>query len=100
MAASKDDLPGAISEIEWHWLRQHLERDAVIVVDERLDLAEAAARLAADDTTAVRGFIADGLLLKPTLGQLAIWNAEPARRFRMLIAQPYVLIQEIPTKGA
>lgn len=94
---NSSDFRPRIEEVEWHWLRLHLERDAVIVAAPELDLAEAAARIAADDTAMVSAWIADGRLAKPTLEQLALWNADPARRFRMLIVQPYVLIQDQPT---
>ena len=83
-----------VSEIEWVWLRSHLERDAVIVVAPDLDLGAAAQRIAADDTGDVAAWIAAGRLSKPSSRQLADWNADPAKRFRMLIVQPYVLIQE------
>ena len=85
-----------IEEVEWQWLRLHLERDAVIIVAPQLDLAAAAARIAADDTEAISAWIADGRLRKPSLEQIGAWNAEPGRRFRLLIVQPYVLIQEPP----
>ena len=89
-----ENEPTRIEEVEWHWLRLHLERDAVIIVAPQLDLAEVAARIAADDAPTVSAWNAAGRLSKPSLEQIGAWNAEPARRFRMLIVQPYVLIQE------
>lgn len=85
-----------IEDVEWHWLRPHLDRGALIVVDPALELAEAAARISADDTTTVSAWIAAGRLAKPIREQIAAWDAEPLRAFRMLIVQPYVLIQERP----
>jgi hypothetical protein len=85
-----------IEDVEWHWLRPHLDRGALIVVGPALDLAEAAARIAADDTAAVGAWIASGQMAKSTPAQIAAWDAEPLRAFRMLIVQPYVLIQERP----
>ena len=96
MPASRDELGSPLAEVEWHWLRLHLERDAVIVVAPDLDLEEAAAQIAADNSAAAAAWIAEGRLTKPTLEQLASWNAEPAKRFRMVIVRPYVLIQDIP----
>lgn len=90
---------GDIEQIEWHWLRLHLERDAVIVAAPGLDLQEAAARIAADDRETVGRWIAAGELGKPTLEQIGAWNAEPAKRFRMIIVQPWVLIQVLPKQG-
>lgn len=85
-----------IEDVEWHWLRPHLDRGALIVVDPGLDLTDVAARIGADDTAAVGAWIAAGRLAKPTLAQITAWDAEPLRAFRMLIVQPYVLIQERP----
>ncbi len=91
---NKENAPARIEEVEWHWLRLHLERDAVIIVAPELDLAEAAACIAADDAAAVSAWIADGRMSKPSLEQIGAWNAETTRRFRILIVQPYVLIQD------
>jgi hypothetical protein len=90
----------AVEEVEWHWLRPHQERGAVIVVAPALELAAAAGRIADDDAAAVKGWIAAGLLTKPGLEQIAAWNAEPGKRFRLLIVQPYVLIQDLPADAA
>jgi len=85
-----------IEDVEWHWLRPHLERGALIIVAPDLDLADAAARISADDTVQVGSWVAAGRLAKPTRQQIAIWDDAPVRTFRMLIVQPYVLIQERP----
>lgn len=85
-----------IEEVEWHWLRPHLDRGALIVVDPTLELADAAASISADDTVRVGAWITAGQLAKPTLEQITAWDADPVRAFRMLIIQPYVLIQERP----
>ena len=91
-----ENEPARIEEVEWLWLRLHLERDAVVIVAPELDLGEAAARIAADDAPTVSAWIAAGRLSKPSREQIDAWNADPARRFRMLIVQPYILIQEPP----
>ncbi len=84
-----------IEEVEWHWLRLHLERGALIIIQPQLALREAARTVAADEVAEVRGWIEAGQITKPTLEQIAAWNAEPGKRFRMVIVQPYVLVQEI-----
>ncbi|MBE0599579.1 MAG: DUF2288 domain-containing protein [Desulfuromonadales bacterium] len=93
------EIDGKPEEIVWHWLRPHLERDAVIVAAPGLDLQKVASRLAADDAATVGRWIAEGELGKPTAEQLEGWNAEPAKRFRMTIVQPWILIQEPPPEG-
>ncbi len=98
-----DSQPAAeeqLAVIEWHWLRPHLERDALILVAPDLSLEEAAARIAADDTATVGGWIAEGRLVKPTAAQIEAWNGDPARPFATLIVQPFVLAREInPSSG-
>jgi hypothetical protein len=82
-------------EAEWEWIKPHLDRDAVIVVSPRLDLGDAGAKIAGDDTETVKIWLAQNVLAKPTAEQIAIWAREPHRRFKVLVVQPYVLIQEI-----
>jgi len=94
--STEKNLADEIESVEWHWLRPHLERGALIVVAPEFDLAEAAARISADDSTHVGAWIADGQLAKPTHTQIASWEKDPTRTFRMLIVQPYVLIQARP----
>jgi len=73
-----------------------MERDALILVGRNLDLVEAAARISEDDTAQVGAWITTGRLTKPNLEQIRVWEADPTRAFRMLIVQPYVLVQEQP----
>ena len=96
MNSSPKKLADEIEDVEWHWLRPHLGRGALIIVASDLDLTDAAARISADDTVQVGAWVAAGRLAKPTREQVADWDQDPTRTFRMLIAQPYVLIQERP----
>lgn len=97
MTSTPNELNAQIEEVEWHWLRLHLERGAVIIVAPELDLVEVACRIASDDSPAVGAWISEGKVAKPTLEQIALWNADPLKRFRMLIVQPYVLVQDLPS---
>jgi hypothetical protein len=94
VSSIQEKLADEIEDVEWHWLRPHLERGALILVAPDLDLVEAAARISADDTVQVSAWIAAGRLTKPTREQIADWDEDPTRTFRMLIVQPYVLIQD------
>lgn len=78
----------------WIDLKDHQERNAIIIVDESLDLVEVANAVAGDDAKIVQGWIVSGKLTRPTPEQLAAWNAMQAKEFRFVIAQPYVLVQE------
>lgn len=82
-----------VDEAEWSWLREHAERDVVIVVATELELAAVGEAVGADDAPKVDEWIRRGLLTKPTAEQLARWNAAPATRFLVLVRGPYVLVQ-------
>ncbi len=92
--ASQEELMRSVDEAEWGWLKAHLERGGLIVVARNLDLVESGLKIAADDSAAVRGWIDRGLLTKPSQEQIASWDLDRGRKFKVLIVSPYVLIQE------
>ncbi len=94
MVPSREKLALQVDEAEWGWLRPHLERGGVIVVDPTLDLVEAGLAIAADDSATVAAWIGASRLAKPSREEIAAWDATPGKRFRSLIISPYVLIQE------
>lgn len=96
MKSTEKKVANEIEAVEWHWLRPHLERGALIVVAPTLDLAAVAACISADNTNQVGAWIAGGQLAKPSREQIAGWDADPVQTFRMQIVQPYVLMQELP----
>lgn len=94
---SQEELAATVGEVPWDALRPHLERDALILVNGSLDLADAGHALARDNAPLVREWISSGKIGKPNPSQLALWDAERhSRMFLILVIQPYVLIQEIP----
>jgi hypothetical protein len=84
-----------IETAPWRELRPHLGRDAIIVIRPELDLSAAARAVAGDDAAAVRLWLDEGAVGKPSAAQLEEWEAAPGRPFRFVIVQPYVLIQEV-----
>ena len=80
--------------VAWHWLRPHHQRDALWVVAANLELEAVGAALTRDDAQAVRAWLADGSLCKPTKEQLASWESDPLHPLAMLIVQPFVLVQD------
>lgn len=94
MIPSREDLALAIDEAEWYWLRAHLGRGGLILVDDGLDLAEAAHKVLKDDTDSIEQWILSGRIGKPSESQILHWNNENRKKFAMLIVSPYVLIQE------
>ncbi len=84
-----------LAEVTWRELKIHLQRDAIIVFSAEIDLIEAAVAVADDDKNRVESWLAAGQLGKPTDQQLKNWETETDNLFRMLIVQPFILIQEI-----
>ena len=94
MEELRDELAKMVDEAEWDWLMPHAQRDAIVLVTAGLELAEVGVAIANDNTSAVEHWIAEQLLYKPTPEQLADWAGDRNRRFKALIVQPYVLVQD------
>jgi hypothetical protein len=94
MIPNKEELAMRIDEAEWSWLRAHLERGGVILVDDNIDLADAALRVAEDDAETIEQWITSGRIGKPSESQIHAWDTDKHKKFAMLIISPYVLIQE------
>ena len=94
MIPSKEELALAIDEAEWSWLRVHLGRGGLILVDDCLDLAEAAYKVACDEADIIEKWVFSGIIGKPSESQMHQWDTDYHKKFAMLIVSPYVLIQE------
>lgn len=94
MADHAEEVPLGAEIVAWHWLRAHHERDALWVVTPILDLEAVGAALARDDAESVRSWLAAGSLRKPEEVELDSWNSDPLHPLRMVIVQPFVLVQE------
>lgn len=94
MKPTKEELALQVDVAEWNWLRAHLERGGLIVVDREMDIAEVAERIARDDIETVGAWIETGKLSKPNEEQVATWDAKSGTSFSTLIISPYVLIKE------
>jgi hypothetical protein len=90
----KAELAEAVSEAEWDWLSPHARRDSLIIVEPGLDMADVGVAIANDDVSRVQHWIEENLIHKPSPAQLLDWNLNQSKRFKALIVQPYVLIQE------
>jgi hypothetical protein len=84
-----------LAEVAWKDLRIHMQRDAIIIVNDDLDLVAVAIAVAEDDKSKVEKWIAEGRLAKPAAEQVTAWEAELEKPFRVLIVQPYILMQMV-----
>ena len=90
----RTELTNMIGPVEWHWLKPHAARDAIVIVDPQLDLVEVGMALATDNIQSVQRWISEQLITKPTAEQLRLWSNADNKQLTSLIVQPYVLIQE------
>jgi hypothetical protein len=98
MLPSKEELALTIDEADWSCLRAHLRRGGLILVDDALDLADTAYKVAADDAGTIRNLIENGMIGKPSDTKIRLWEEDLHKKFAMLIVSPYVLFQEkMPT---
>ena len=95
MSSIRERFEKDLAAVDWKALRIHVQRDALILVANQLNLVEVAVKVATDDSPCVGAWIEDGLLKKPSVAQLASWELHLDKPFRMLIAAPYILIQDL-----
>ncbi len=89
------ELQESIDEAEWNWLEPHSQRDSLIVVTAGLSLVDVGYAIANDETLHVQHWIEEALIQKPSAAQLQAWGHDRGKRFKALIVQPYVLVQEM-----
>jgi hypothetical protein len=94
-AELRAQLTELLDEAELDWLKPHLHKDAVVIVNPGLDLVEVGMAIAQDDTQAVQRWIGEQLILKPGTADLERWNTNQGQKFQAIIVQPYVLIHEL-----
>ncbi|WP_321366144.1 DUF2288 domain-containing protein [uncultured Desulfuromusa sp.] len=95
MSGMAESLRRDLADVNWRELRIHLQRDAIIVVADELDLIAVGVAVAEDDKKSVESWIAANQLGKPNEQQLESWEQEPDKSFQMLIVQPFILIQSV-----
>jgi hypothetical protein len=95
MSDIQTQLANEMAEIAWSDLKPHAQRDAIILVNEKLDLIKVGEAIASDDTLLVQHWISEQLIRKPLVEELGNWNSHPEKQFTTIIVQPFVLIKEV-----
>ena len=88
-----------LAEISWSDIQPHAKRDAVIVIDDALNMVDVGVAIASDQVNKVQHWIDEALVQKPSVEQLTRWNGDPTMAFDALIVQPYVLIRDKSDSG-
>lgn len=90
----KEKLEKEILETNWDPLAPHFARGSVYLLDQDLDLAEVGVAMAQDDVATIKRWLDDGLMCPPTPEEATSFAKNSDYTFKMLIVEPYVLIQK------
>ncbi len=93
-AELRKKLAGELGEVDWQALKGHYKRQAVVIVDNSLDLVEVGTKMAMDDKLSFQRWLATGQVYKPDDGQAENWQ-EHNSPFMCLIIEPFILAQPI-----
>ena len=95
MEEIRKKLEEDMADVHWNDIKPHAQRDAVIVVNEKLSCLDVGVAIAKDDQKAVEHWITEQLISKPSNEQLSDWNIDETQLFKTLIVQPFVLVQSL-----
>jgi len=93
MSDLKTQLEKDLATISWQEILPHAKRDAVVVIDQKLNILDVAEAIALDNSSQVNNWILNQLITKPSAQQLTIWNSDPKLAFTTAIVQPFVIIK-------
>lgn len=93
MSDLKTQLEKDLATISWQEILPHAKRDAVVVINQDLDILDVAEAIALDNSSQVNNWILHELITKPSAQQLTKWNSEPELVFTTAIVQPFVIIK-------
>lgn len=89
----KEKLKKDVLETTWEPLAPHFAKGTVYLLDEDLDLVEVGEAMAKDDVAHIKRWLDDGLMAPPTPEEATLFAKNTDILFKMLIIEPYVLVQ-------
>jgi hypothetical protein len=93
LAALRVELNTQTAEYPWVALQRQFAAGSVVAVAAALDLVDVGAHIAADDKFAVQRWMAAGQLGQVTDAQAAVWLAEDALLWTVVV-KPWILVQK------
>jgi hypothetical protein len=90
----KEKLEKEILETNWEPLAPHFARGSVYLLDQDLELTEVGQAMAEDNVAQIKSWLDDGLMCPPTPEEARAFAKNADYTFKMLIIEPYVLIQK------
>ncbi len=88
----ENKLENEIGSAKWNELGPQLAKDCIIIVSSQLSLSEVASQIAEDNTETVQGWIAEGVISKPSEEDIQRWGKENPK-FMCIIVKPFLLAQ-------
>lgn len=89
---TREDLEEQIDQCSWHLLDKNIERGAVFLISEKLDLIEAGIAVAGDDSSVVKSWLESGDFKKV---EMKMKDQFEKSTFDFIILQPYVLVKAL-----
>lgn len=89
----KEKLEKEILDTNWEPLAPHFARGTVYLLDEDLDIIQVGEAMAMDNVAALQQWLDNGLLSTPTPEEATLFTKDSNIFFKMLIIEPYVLVQ-------
>lgn len=86
----RQKLESEVLHAPWASLLPHAKRHAFFLVGDAVSLVDVALAVARDDQAAVKGWMEDQTLRRPSADELADWERMPMP-FEAIIVQPFVL---------
>lgn len=83
-----------LEESSFELIEPHFKREAVYCLKKPNDLIHMAIHIANNRANIVKGYLDSGELYKPDQSEANKWLNDTSIRFKFLIVQPFVLIQE------
>jgi hypothetical protein len=84
------------SQMPWKELMRYFAAGNVIAISEDLDLIDVAARIAIDDTTAVKQWMFENRITKVSDSQATSWVETDAALWTVVV-KPWILVQQPKT---
>lgn len=79
--------------IDWKMLKPHQSRGDLLIVDTSLDLVEVGRAIADDQTAKVKEWLNGGMLSRPGVDAITLWETIEEEIFDFVIVKPFVLAQ-------
>jgi len=95
-ATEKEKLEKYTGTVDWSYLKDPFQKDALLYVDASLQLSEVGKVIAGDNKEQVQQWLKTGDVLKPGPPHAEYWESSETR-FKAMVVSPFVLIQPLPS---